>query len=42
MTFTNTGTAAASNKKTKKLIFKNCAPFTYCISEISNRCSKDV
>ena len=28
-----TGTAAAPNKK---IIFKNCAPFSNCLSEINN------
>ena len=27
---------AASNNTNKKVIFKNCAPFTNCISEINN------
>ena len=27
---------AAANNTNKKVIFKNCAPFTYCISEINN------
>ena len=27
---------AAANNNNKKLIFKNCAPFTNCISEINN------
>ena len=31
----NTG-AAAPNNKNKKVIFKNCVPFTNCISEINN------
>ena len=26
--------AAAANNTNKKVIFKNCAPFTICISEI--------
>ena len=34
---TNTGTAAASNNKNKKVSFKNFAPFTDCISEINNK-----
>ena len=34
---TNTGTAVAPNNRNKKVIFKNCAPFTYCISEINNK-----
>ena len=32
----NTGTAAAHNNTDKKVIFKNCAPFTNCISKINN------
>ena len=32
---TNTGTQTAQNNKQK--IFKNCAPFTDCISEINNK-----
>ena len=31
-----TGTAGAPNNRNKKIIFKNCAPFTNCISEINN------
>ena len=27
---------AAANNTNKKVIFKNCAPFTNCISEIYN------
>ena len=30
------GAGAAANNTNKKLIFKNCAPFTNCISEINN------
>ena len=34
----NTATADAyANNTNKKVIFKNCAPFPYCISEINNR-----
>ena len=34
---TNTAAAnAAANDTNKKVIFKNCAPFTHCISEINN------
>ena len=33
----NTGIPAAPNNKGKKIIFKNCAPFTDCISEINNK-----
>ena len=36
ITVNNTGTAAAPNNRNKKVIFKNCAPFTNCISEINN------
>ena len=35
-TVTNMGTAATSNIGNIKIIFKNCAPFTYCISKINN------
>ena len=34
-TLPNTGTAAAPNNG-RKIIFKNCAPISDCISEISN------
>ena len=33
----NTGTAVAPNNTYKKVIFKNCAPFTDCKSEINNK-----
>ena len=34
----NTAAApAAANNGNKKVIFKNCAPFTDCISEINNK-----
>ena len=33
---TNTGTAAARNNNYKGVVFKNCAPFTDCTSEINN------
>ena len=37
MTVPNTEIApAATNITNKKEIFKNCVPFTYCISEINN------
>ena len=36
ITVNNTGTAAASNNRNIKLIFKICAPFTNCISKINN------
>ena len=32
----NTGTDAAPTNRNKKVIFKNCAPFTNCISKINN------
>ena len=32
----NTGTATAPTNKNKNVIFKNCAPFTNCISKINN------
>ena len=32
----NTAAAGAVNNTNKKVIFKNCAPFTNCISEINN------
>ena len=37
ITVPNTGTAAAPNNRNKKVIFKNGAPFTGCISEINNK-----
>ena len=37
ITVNNTAAAgAAANNTNKKVIFKNCAPFTNCISEVSN------
>ena len=36
ITVRNTVTAAAPDNKDKKVIFKNCALFTNCISEINN------
>ena len=36
ITVHNTGTAVAPNNRNKKVVFKNCALFTDCISEISN------
>ena len=36
ITVNNTGTLAAPNNRNKKVIFKKCAPFTDCISEINN------
>ena len=32
----NTGTPTAPNNRNKKVIFKNCSPFTNCISKINN------
>ena len=32
---TNTGTDAAPNNANKKVIFKNCTPFTSCISRLN-------
>ena len=38
ITVNNTVAAgAAANNTDKKVIFKNCAPFTNCISKINNR-----
>ena len=42
ITIPNIGTAAAPNNRNKKVIFKNCAPFTNCISEINNTHRGDV
>ena len=37
ITVNNTATADAdANNTNKKVIFKNCAPFTNCVSEINN------
>ena len=37
ITVANTAAAGATvNKTNKKAIFKNCAPFTNCITEINN------
>ena len=37
ITVNNTAAAgAAANNNNRKVIFKNCAPFTICISEINN------
>ena len=33
----DTGTAAVSNDNNKEVIFKNCAPFTDCISVINTQ-----
>ena len=37
ITVPNTGTAAAPDSKNKKVILKNCTPFTDCISDINNK-----
>ena len=37
ITFSNTGTTADPNNRNKKVTFKNCAPFSHCISEINNK-----
>ena len=38
ITVNNTaGAGAAANNTDKKVIFKNCAPFTNCISEVNNK-----
>ena len=36
ITVNNTAVDAAANNTNKKVIFKNCAPFTNCINEINN------
>ena len=36
ITVNNTGTAAAPTNRNKNVIFKNCGPFTNCISKINN------
>ena len=36
ITVNNTADAADANDNGKKVIFKNCAPFTNCISKINN------
>ena len=37
ITVPNTGTTGAPNNRNKKVIFKNCDPFTDCISEMNNK-----
>ena len=37
ITVENIGTAAVPYNINKKVIFKNCTPFTDCINEINNR-----
>ena len=36
VTIPNTRTVAAPNNKIKKVLFRNCAPFTGCISKAQN------
>ena len=36
ITVNNTAADADANNTNKKVIFKNCAPFTRCISKINN------
>ena len=36
ITVNNTAADADANNSNKKVIFKNCAPFTRCISKINN------
>ena len=36
ITVPNTRTTAASNNRNKRIMFKNCFPFTNCISKINN------
>ena len=36
ITVNNAGAVATTNNANKKVIFKNCAPFTNCISKINN------
>ena len=36
LTVQSTGTAAIRNKRNKNVMFKNCALFTNCISEINH------
>ena len=36
ITINDTGRAAAPNNRDKNVIFKNCAPFTNCITKINN------
>ena len=36
ITVAKTGISATPNNANKKVIFKNCAPFTSCISRINN------
>ena len=36
ITVPNIGTATAPDNRNKKIIFKNCVPSIYCISEVNN------
>ena len=36
VTIYTVGAGAAANNTNKKVVFKNCAPFTNCISKINN------
>ena len=36
ITVANAGTVAAPNNRNIKVIFKNCIPFTDCVSKINN------
>ena len=37
ITIVITGTVSALKNRNKKVIFKNCAPFTECVIEINNK-----
>ena len=37
ITFSNKGTAAVPSSRSKNVMFRNCALFTDCISEINNK-----
>ena len=41
ITIPNTGTAAAPSNVNRKVIFRNCAPFTNCMSQITNTQTDD-
>ena len=41
ITIPSTRTAIAPNNANKKVIFKNCDPFTNCINEINNKQADD-
>ena len=42
ITVENTGTATALNNRNRKVIFKNCAPFTDCINNTEIDHAKDI